>query len=61
MSKREELYARIPPPKYPIPWNVDPNAVIDAIPMDSEIREQVRGLSNSSMGGISFMHAEDLK
>ncbi len=52
-SKREELYGRVPPPGDPILWIVDPNPVKNAVPMDAEIRERVRRLSNGKTGGTS--------
>ena len=45
-KEREELYAKVPPPGDPIPINVDPFEINDAIPEDVEIRAVVRGMQN---------------
>ena len=49
------------PPGDPIPWNVDPNPVNNAVSLDTEIREWVQGLSDGRRGGTSFIRGEDLK
>ena len=44
-EEREQLYAKVPPPGGPIPINVDPFAINDAVPEEPEI---VGSLSNAS-------------
>ena len=60
-KEREELYAKVPPPGDPIPINVDPFEINDAIPEDVEIRAVVRGMRNGRAGGASKIRAEDMK
>ena len=60
-KEREELYAKVPPPGDPIPINVDPFEINDAIPEDAEIRAVVRGMRNDRAGGASKIRAKDMK
>ena len=43
-EERERLYAKVLPPRGPIPINVDPFAINDAVPEEPEIRSVVKGL-----------------
>ena len=60
-QEREELYSKVPPPGDPIPINVDPFNVRDAVPEEPEIRTVVKDLRNGRSGGSSKLTAEDIK
>ena len=62
-AKRVELYAKVPREdlQAPLPINVEPFPIPDAVPSEWEIREAVARLKNGRTGGASGMRAEGIK
>ena len=60
-AKGVELYEKVPPPRYPIPINVEPKEVPDACPREVELRGVVRGLRNGRAGNTRGLQAETIK
>ena len=59
-EERVALYTKIPSPGEPIPINIMPVMVNDAVPGELEIRTAARRLCNRRAGGISGIRAEDI-
>ena len=62
-AERVELYTKVPREELraPLPINVEPFPISDAVPSEWEIREAVARLKNGRTGGASGMRAEDIK
>ena len=60
-NERVALYGKVDPPGEPIPINIDPFTINDAIPTEPEIRSVVKGLRNGRAGGVSGIKAEHMK
>ena len=62
-AERVELYAKVPRAdlRAPLPINVEPFSISDAVPSEWEIREAVARLKNGRTGGVSGMRAKDIK
>ena len=61
MTKREELYRKVPPPADPIPVNVKPFHMNNKIPDKAEIRVTVKWLCNDHTKGVPSICATDIK
>jgi hypothetical protein len=62
MAEHAKLYRQQdPPPREPLPINIDPTPVDGRMPSKGEIRVAVAGLSNGRAGGALGMRAEDVK
>ena len=61
-AERIKLYEKVEPPGEPIPINVEPYAIPDASPTESEIRAAVKdGLKRGQSGGASLFKAKHIK
>ena len=60
-KERVELYEKIEPPGDPIPINIDPFEINDAIPTESEVGTVVTGLRDGRAEGVSGIKAEHMK
>ena len=60
-AERAELYAKVQAPGEPIPINVEPYAIDNAVPKEPEIRAVVKGMRNERAGGASGIKAEQIK
>ena len=60
-ADREELYICCPPERLWVPILVQPSEVNDEIPQEEDIEIAVLGLKGRRAGGMSGMHAKDLK
>jgi hypothetical protein len=60
-EERIQLHTAVSPPGWAMRINVDPAAVPDAAPTDSELRAVVRKLRNGCVAGATGMKAEHLK
>ena len=61
MTEWVTLYSRVPPPGDSIPVDIEPFAVEDGVPEESEVECAVKHLQNNRAGGPSRMREEDLK
>ncbi len=59
--ERIQLYTAIPPPGWAMRFNVEPSAVPDAAPTDSELRAVVGKLRNGRVAGATGMKAKHIK
>ncbi len=60
-EERIALYSRVPPPRGPLPINVQPFDICNDIPSNLEIREVVRELRNRRAAGATGLQAEHIK
>ncbi len=56
-----ELYQRRNSPGEPLPINLQGPAIPDNVPSDHKIRDAAWDLPSGCTGGVSKMHAEDIK
>ncbi len=60
-EERIALHSRVPPPRGPLPINVQPFDICNDIPSNLEIREVVRELRNGRATGAMGLQAEHIK